>query len=433
MRRPALALLLLFAASAVGSDWPSWRGPRGDGTWDAPRLPARWSAGGLKTVWKHPTGGGYAGIAIADGRVYVFDLEATATPRKDDRSDAAERLRCFDLRTGEVRWSKSYPVRYGTLGGYANGPRAQPTLHAGRAYTLGATGVLRCWDVAGEVAWERDLVKEFGAAVPEWGFAGSPLVHADQLVVTVGGKDGVGVVAFDPASGKELWRSLSDPAGYCAPVLIRAPTGEQFVVFTPEHVHGLDARTGRPLWRVPYKVTYGVAIAPPVYAEGLVLVSGYWEGAKAIRLGPKATDAEVVWTDTKNLRALMAQPLVRGRFGYLIDKDHGLTGFDLRTGKKLWDDDNQLTPRGRNPHASVVWLDDGDRALALNASGELVLCRLTPEWYVEESRAKVLTGRVWGHPAFSGRRMVAKTDGGEAWRTAGPLEVVCVELVPEGR
>ena len=125
----------------------------------------------------------------------------------------------------------------------------------------------------------------------------------------------------------------------------------------------------------------------------------------------------------------MAQPLYRDGHVYSIDKTLGLTCFELKTGKKLWDDDNQLTPKARNPHASIVWLNDGDRALALNATGELVLCRLNPKGYDEQSRTKVLPAQVWGHPAFAGRFMFAKTDGAEAWQKAGPSELICVELV----
>ena len=139
----------------------------------------------------------------------------------------------------------------------------------------------------------------------------------------------------------------------------------------------------------------------------------------------------MVWQDRKQLRGLMAQPLYRDGHVYTIDKGYGLTCFELKTGKKLWDDENRLTPRGRNPHASIVWLGDTDRVLALNSVGELVLARLTPEGYDEQSRTKVLGGRVWGHPAFAGRLMFAKTDGAEAWRKAGPHELVCVELVPD--
>jgi len=414
---------LLACGFAIGADWPQWRGPEGAGVFPAPRLPAKWPQDGLKTLWKHPVGGGYAGIAVADGRVFTLDY---------DKKNETERVLCLDAATGKPIWSHSYPVKYGNLGGYANGPRTTSTVRDGKVYTLGAVGHLFCFEAkTGDIHWKHDTVPAFGAKVPEWGFAGSPTLDGEKVIVHLAAENNGCVMAFDRTTGKELWRSLSDPGGYCTPTIIHPPTGKQIVLWTPQNVHGLDPDTGKPLWKAPYKVTYGVSIAPPIYRDGIVFVTGYWEGSKAIRLGPKATDAEVIWTNEKQLRGIMAQPLYRDGHVYTFDRDLGLTCFELKSGEKLWDDDNQLTPKARNPHASIVWLNDGDRALALNAVGELVLCRLNPKGYDEQSRTKVLNGRVWGHPAFSGRFLFAKTDGGEAWQNAGPHELSCVEMVKE--
>jgi outer membrane protein assembly factor BamB len=421
MRAATLLLSCGFAALASAADWPQWRGPHSDGAFDAPKLPAKWPAGGLRTVWKQPVGGGYAGISVADGRVFTLDYDGQR-----------ERVFCLDAASGRPLWSHSYGVTYGNLGGYANGPRTTPAVRDGKVYTLGAVGHLFCFDAkTGDILWKHDCVAEFVAKVPEWGFAASPVLDGDRLIVHIAAANNGCVMAFDRTSGKEVWRSLSDPGGYCTPVIIEPPSGKQVVLWTPRFIHGLDPASGKPLWKVPYEVTYGVSIAPPIYRDGIVFVTGYWEGSKAIRLGPKATDAEVIWTDGKQLRGLMAQPLYRNGHVFTMDRDFGLTCFELKTGKKLWDDDNQLTPRGRNPHASIVWINDGDRALALNAAGELVLCRLNPKGYEEGSRVKVLDGRVWGHPAFAGRFLYAKTDGGEAWQKSGPHELRCIELVKE--
>ncbi len=439
MNRVLLSILtvLVIGSPLTAEDWPRWRGPRADGTWAAPKLPAEWPVGGLKTVWKQPVGGGYAGVTVADGRVFTLDLEAPIPPRpkgavEDGKPDGVERVRCFESKTGKELWSHKYPVKYRNLGGYANGPRTSVTLHDGKAYSLGAVGHLFCFEAAtGKILWQHDTVAGFGARVPEWGFAGSPLVDGELVITHLGAKDGACVVAFDRHTGKERWRSLDDPTGYCTPAVFDTPAGRVLVLWTPKHIHALDPATGKPFWNVPYAVTYGVSIASPIYKDGIVFITGYWEGSKAIRLGAKPTDHELVWTDNKNLRGLMAQPLHREGHVYTIDKNFGLTCFELKTGKKLWDDENTLTPRGSNPHASIVWLNDGDRALALNAAGELVLCRLNSKGYAEQSRTKALDGRVWGHPAFAGRFLFAKTDGADGWRKAGQCELVCVELVGE--
>jgi hypothetical protein len=164
-------------------------------------------------------------------------------------------------------------------------------------------------------------------------------------------------------------------------------------------------------------VTYGTSIATPLFAEGLVLVSGYYEGSKAIRLGHEPADAEVAWEERRNLRGLMSQPLYRDGHGYLLDKRNGLTCFEFATGKKLWDDGNRLTPKGRNPQATLVWAGDGDRALVLNSDGELILARLNPAGCREEGRASIIEP-TWAHPAYAGGRVYARSDS----------ELVCVAL-----
>ena len=207
-----------------------------------------------------PSAAGTPASRSPDGRVYTLDLEAPIAPKAkgaadDGKPDGSERILCFDAATGEQLWSHKYPVKYGDLGGYANGPRTSPTIHDGKVYTLGAVGHLFCFDAkTGEIVWSHDTVAEFGAQVPEWGFAGSPVIDGDRVIVHLGAKDGGCVIAFDRHTGKEKWRSLDDPAGYCTPVVFDTPAGRVLVLWTPKNIHALDPETGKPLWKVPYEV-----------------------------------------------------------------------------------------------------------------------------------------------------------------------------------
>jgi outer membrane protein assembly factor BamB len=412
-RLPCLVLGLLACASAAvnihAEDWPRWRGPRGDGTWQGPEIAERWPDDGLPQIWRRDLGAGYAGIAVVGNRVYTLD-------RKKEPAET-EGVVCLDLEDGRTVWQHRYAVRYGDLA-YGNGPRSTPTIHEGRVYTLGTVGHLHCLDAAtGKTVWSKDLVQEAGARIPEWGLAASPVIYRDLVIVHCGASPAGCLMAFDRRSGEEIWRASGDPAGYCTPILIEQDGHELLVAWTPENILGLAPRTGKIAWSIPYKVTYGVSIATPIYADGMLLVSGYWEGAKAIRLDPTLQRAELAWEDNRNLRGLMSQPLYRDGYVYLLEKQHGLTCFELKTGQKLWDDDNRLTPRGRNPQANLVWLGDTSRVIALNAEGELILANLSPEGYEEQSRTRIL-GPTWAHPAFAGRRVVARDD----------KEIVCVGL-----
>ncbi len=392
-----------------GEDWPRWRGPRGNGTWRAPRLPQKWPGVGLQQVWKQPLGGGYGGIAATDGRVYVMD-------RQREPQDV-ERILCFDAVSGTPIWEHSYPVDYSNVS-YDNGPRATPTVLGNHVYTLGAVGNLCCLDASsGEPVWTKDLVAEFGARIPLWGLSASPVVHDDLLIVHPGAEPDGCLMAFDRASGEERWRSLADAAGYATPILITWNDQPQLVAWTPAHITGLNPVTGELLWETPFEVNYGTSIACPVFQDGLVLVSSYYDGSKAIRPGGDTQAAEVVWQDRRNLRGLMMQPLCRDGYAYMLDKRHGLTCFELATGKKVWDDDNRMTPKGRNPQATMVWLGDQDRAIALNSDGDLILLRLHPDGYHEDSRTNII-GRTWAHPAYAGNCVYARSDE----------EIVCVVL-----
>ena len=420
--------VLIHHSSAVAEDWPRWRGPRGDGTWNAPKLPDKWPAEGLPRIWKQPIGGGYAGITVADGRVFTMDLEQPVVVRKDDKPDGIERVLCIDMKSGKLLWSHKYEVKYGGLGGYNNGPRCSPTFHDGKLYTFGAVGHLFCFDAAnGKIIWSKDLVKDHKARVPEWGYASSPVIDGDKVFIHAGIDPDGCMMAFERNTGKEIWRSLADPAGYCTPIVIEPKSGKQLVFWTPLNIRGLDAETGKLLWTVPYKITYGVSIATPIYRENIVFITGYWDGSKAIELGEKPGDFKLIWENKKNLRGLMAQPLYRDGYVYSVDKGNGLTCFKLKTGEILWNDDNKMTPKARNPHASFVWINDDDRILSLNSDGQLILARINPKGYEEQSRTRVIDGQVWSHPAFADKYLFVKNDGAERMGK-GPFELSCVKL-----
>ena len=325
-------LLAEEARPAIDSDWPQWRGPRGDGSWHAPALAETWPTDGLRQLWQAEISGGYAGVIVASRRVLVMDRVVELETNSDDKTSAAirleqERLQCFDAESGQHLWSFSYDQTYGDLS-YGTGPRAAPTVSDGLVYTFGTFGKLHCLNLAnGRLLWSHDVMKHFGGRLPEWGFAASPQIYRDTVIVFAGGLQSRCLLAFDRRSGKLKWSSLNDQAGYSWPVVVSRPGFDLLVCWTPSHIRGVNAANGEPLWATPYEVTYGVSIATPVVHQDTILVCGYWHGSKAIRLGATATDATLQWEENKFLRGLMSQPLCRDGHVYLLDKQYGLTCF----------------------------------------------------------------------------------------------------------
>jgi len=197
----ALALIGLSPSSATADNWPQWLGPQRDSVWREQGIVRTFPAEGLKILWRTPVALGYAGPAVAEGRVYIADYarragDSVSGPTARDKLEGSERVLCLDAATGKIIWKHEYDCPY--FISYPDGPRCTPTVDGDRVYALGAEGNLLCLAVAdGRVVWSRDLKKEYTGEAPFWGFSGHPLVDGELLHCLVGGK-GTVAVAFDP-------------------------------------------------------------------------------------------------------------------------------------------------------------------------------------------------------------------------------------------
>jgi outer membrane protein assembly factor BamB len=403
-----LLTISLLALNLQAQDWPRWRGPNADGRWNPTNIPADFARKEPQQLWKKEIGAGFGGVTMSDGRVYVMDR--LKTPKE------VERVLCFEAESGKELWKHEWEVNYGGMD-YGTGPRASVNITDGKAYVLGATGVAVCLDATtGKAIWEISTVEMHGAKIPTWGFAASPVIDGERVLLHVGAKNG-SIIALEKNSGKEVWRGGPDPAGYCTPEIISHAGARQIIAWGPEHVQSLNPDSGAVNWTHPYKITYGVSIAQPLYHDGILLVSGYWHGTKAFRLGSTPKDISLLWENETEICGLMSAPLFKDGVVYMLDKKRGLQAFELKAGKILWSDDNTLTPKDTNPQMSLVWMDEAKNLAALlNANGELVYVALKPEKREELARWQII-GKTWAHPAFAGNHVFARSDKElVAWR-----------------
>src|SRR5262245_47435528 len=155
------------------SDWPEWRGRGRLGVWTETGILDRFPERGLSVVWRTPVHAGYAGPAVASGRVFVTDFALATT----GRLRGTERIQTLDQKTGRPLWSRDWEANYqGMLDTWAIGPAATPTVDADRVYVLGRAGALLCMKAdTGDVVWQKQYMKDYGAEMPTWGFTGAPL------------------------------------------------------------------------------------------------------------------------------------------------------------------------------------------------------------------------------------------------------------------
>lgn len=420
---PVFGALLVLATAVCAADWPEWRGAGRQGIWTETGIIKRIPSDGLKTKWRVPIRAGYSGPAVAGGCVFLLDHARTTSSR------ASERVICLDERTGKALWAREWSTDYRGLD-YPNGPRATPTVDGDRVYVLGAMGDLRCLRTAnGSEVWSSNFVRDFGATIPGWGMSNAPLVVGSKLIAITAGKGNAKVVAFDKYSGRQVWRALSSDdsePGYSQPILI-SDERPQIVVWHTTALESLDPETGTLLWSQPFRITMNTPIATPTWSAPHLLISGFFDGARMMELGPTG-QARLAWASQQGgneiksdkLNALMSQPIIEGDYVYGICSYGQLRCLRRTTGERVWETQAVTVEKARN--ASAWMIRNQGRVIILNDRGELILAKLAPSGYLEIGRTKVirptsapgarreLEAVVWSHPAFANRHVIVRND-----------------------
>jgi outer membrane protein assembly factor BamB len=450
MRRSILRAMLAIAFFSFGSaahadDWPQWLGPQRDGVWRETGLIERFTTDGPKVRWRTPIAEGYSGPAVAAGRVFITDrvlAEGAMNPESAfdrPRVEGKERVLCLDEATGKERWKHEYNCPYSVS--YAAGPRTTPVVSGNKVYTLGAMGHLFCFDVkTGDVLWSKNLPEEYKFDVPHWGCARHPLVDGNRLICLAGGKGSI-VIAFDKDTGKEIWKALSaSEPGYAPPMIYDIGGTRQLIVWHPDSINALNPESGALHWTQKYgakkSIKAGLAIPTPRLTGDHLFFTAFYDGPLMLKLnGTK--QPTVAWQgqgrgeqpdDTDGLHSIMTTPFIKDGHIYGVCSYGELRCLDAATGKRLWSTHEATTGKSvRWGNAFLVQHQNQDRYVLFNERGDLILAELTPKGYKELSRAHILEptntmakGRkvVWSHPAFANRCVYARND----------REIICVSL-----
>lgn len=435
----AIAVALVVAPPTVADDWPQWMGKSRDDVWTETGVIEAFPPAGPKFLWRMPIHGGFAGPAVAGGKVFVTDYLKSSgddrpAPTKRNTLQGKERVLCLDAQTGAELWKHEYDCEY-TIS-YPAGPRCTPTVDDGQLFTLGAMGHLYCLDAeSGRVHWSKNLPREYRAPVPLWGYAGHPLVYQNLLICTVGGK-GSAVVAFNKQTGAEVWKSLTaKEIGYSPPTLIEAGGARQLLIFHGDGLHSLNPDTGEVYWSESLRTAFSMAIMAPRVGGDYLFAGGHNGQSLGLKLDRDKPAVTVAWTGSRELglAPVSGTPFVENGVAYGIDGNGLFRAIRIATGERLWGTAKPVngqddTRRGPAEGATFV-TKNGDRFFLFGENGDLVIARLTPEKYDEISRTKLLDpvgvglGRkvVWSHPAYANRCVFARND----------QEIVCVSLAKE--
>ncbi|KAF0180072.1 MAG: WD40 repeat-like protein [Limisphaerales bacterium] len=383
--------------------WTDFRGPNRDGHYTEQPINVDWAKSPPKLLWKQPVGGGYASFVVAEGLAFTIEQRREL-----------EAVTAYEVETGREVWAHSYPAHFQEwMGG--EGPRATPTWHEGRLYSLGGTGQFRCLEAAtGKLLWQHDLFAENSCLNLFFAVAASPLIVDDKVLVLAGdpqGRDGRMLIAYDKVSGAPVWKEMQDKAAYSSPMLVTLAGERQLLVHSAGHLLGVSPADGKALWRFPWRVEFDNTIAQPIVTgtNRLVLSAGYGTGAVGLELNRADSGFAVkeLWRN-KFLKNKFTSSVLHNGHLYGLDEDI-LVCLDATTGERRWKD-------GRYGYGQLL-LASGHLVI-LCGDGDLALVQALPDRHVEVARIPAIKGKTWNHPAIAGGKLLVRN----------AIEMACFDL-----
>lgn len=401
----ASSLICLWACAAGGTsasaaDWPNWRGPEHNGISSESDWVDHWPNGGPKTAWQAHVGTGFSGFCVADGRAYTAG-----------NAQNTDTLYCFDAESGKPLWHHAYPADLGDKY-FEGGPTATAAVEKDRVYFSSRWGDVFCFEAGtGKVVWATNVPKETGCRIPEWGFAGSPLLFKNLVILNMCEAG----VALDKMTGKVVWKSGRKEAGYSTPLPVEL-NGQSLALFSNYDSYlAVNPDTGKELWHVRWLTQGGINVADPlVSGDRFMISSGYHKGSEMLQMTD--ADPKLVWKN-RELGTHISPRVLIGHYAYLntgqASTGGPLTCIDFDTGQTKW----------QYPNVGAGGLiAAGGKLIAMTERGELLIAPARPEGFTPSARAKVLSGKTWAPPVLANGRIYVRSAAGD---------VVCLDVRKE--
>jgi outer membrane protein assembly factor BamB len=399
----SLAASAILPAGLLGAqgpgDWPQFRGPLRDNISRETGLARKWPASGPKVLWSVPVTQGYAGAAIAGGRVYHHDY---------DEAKSEWCANCRNLSDGKLVWQ--FREQREIRPSHAI-TRTVPAVDDRFVFSLDPKAVLHCFDIkTGKQIWRKSLVTEYNAKIPDWYNGQCPLMESDRLIIGTGGA--AILVAIEKATGKEIWRTPNPRNLLMSHVSVMPATllgTKQYLYGTLNGPIGVSAADGKLLWEYPRKFNIAVAPSPIAVNQELVFMTGSYDaGSVMVRVKKNGSDWNVTPVfDMKDneWNSEIHTPIVfKGLMFAVGKKKRGLFTCMSFDGKEVW------TSEGKAAFGSGSYMmADGMFFVLEGDTGKLHMIEASTTGYKELDSAQVLSGKeVWAPMALSGGRMVLR-------------------------
>lgn len=406
------------------ANWPQWRGGGGNGISSETGLPGEWSeTKNIRWKTAIP-GRGHSSPIVWGNRVFLTtSIEGPIVPgaeavrhirkgqeyRHPDSEGAdhsyALKLLCLDVESGKLIWDRI--VYEGTV--YDNRHRKNtyasttPATDGKYIYISFEAEGLYCYNFEGKRIWKTSLGK---IAKGGMGPGTSPVIYEGLVILQCDQEYGESsfIAAVEKKSGKEVWRvARTHRRSWATPLLVRTAQRTELVASGAESVIAYDPASGKELWRAPGVVSN--PIPSPVSANNLVFVSAGSEAKRAfaIRLGGEGDlkgTANIVWSYDKGT-AYVPSPLLYGDYLYLLTDAGAITCLEATTGKVIY---QTRLPVAAKVTASPIAFEGKILIVSEDGDGFIMRAGSTPEILQVNSLGEA----VYASPAISGGRILLR-------------------------
>jgi len=398
----ALLLSVISNGTAVCADWNQWRGPDRTGVVNSDdQWPDKLSGEHIKQLWTATLAEGYSSPISADGQVFTV-----ATKDKE-----MEISKAFDLQSGKMNWENEWegslkvPFFAAKNGSWV---RSTPIFHEGAVYVGGMRDVLVKLDAkTGDEIWRIDFTKREETEAPSFGQVCSPLIDEGSLYLQAG----LAVAKIDTETGETIWRAMEDRramfgSAFASPIIATLAGKRQLIVQARLAMAGLDLETGEELWSIPVKAFRGMNIlTPTIIDENRIFTASYGGGSFLIKISAKddGTFSAVQEWNNEKAEGYMGSPVLFENHIYLHGRDQMFHCVDLTDGAILWSTDEEF---------GAYWsmIQQGNRILALDEKGELLLIEANPESFNLLDRKKVSPDdTTWAHLGIDGNKLLIRS------------------------
>ena len=425
----SLGTLVLFLLLAVcggctlgrkGFDWPSWRGPAGNGISRESNWNPKALADGPTILWKADVGQGYSSVAIQGSRLVTAGMK-----------DGNYTVFCLAADSGTPVWQYAYED--------FDDSQATPVIDGDSVYALSKEGIFLCLDARnGRLRWQKDMVSDHGAVRPVYGFAGSPVVRGNLLVLTAN----TAGMALDKKTGDRVWSSELPPAkfeasnpsdtngaDYATPVVYARQGKSYALIASWKGLSSVEVATGRPLWVYEWELYSGRCVTDPLVIGDRMYVAQnfhppYKDLPGSLFLAVSGEKPAVLWKSsdltTEISDAVALDGYLYGGQGGPYRYGASLRCIDLKTGKMMWE--KELSETAMKQCVTLMAADG--KLIILSNDGILSIAEASPEAYKEISSGSVVPPDVkfkkfWVPPVLCNGRIYCRNYYGD---------LVCIDV-----